>query len=83
MNDAVAPDDPGARQEALANLTALTHMDQGVVSSVILMLRQPDGLLDFAQLIPTPRALPALNEVVQSAATEYADSALIDYASAA
>ena len=58
-------------------------MGQGTVSSVILMVRPPDGLLDFAQLLPTQRALPALNEVVQAAATEYADSALIDYDAAA
>jgi hypothetical protein len=72
-----------ARQEALATLASLASMGQGSVSSVILMVRPPDGVLDFAQLIPTRRALPALNEVVHSAATEYEDSALIDYDSAA
>jgi hypothetical protein len=77
-----APED-AARPEALATLASLASMGQGSVSSVILMVRPSDGVLDFAQLLPTPRALPALNEVVQFATTEYADSALLDYDSAA
>lgn len=58
-------------------------MSEGVVSSVVLMVKRPDGLLDFAQLLPTPQALPPLNGVVQGAAVDYADSPLIDYDSSA
>lgn len=83
MTDIPKPPDEAARQEALATLAGLAQMGQGMVSSVILIVRPPDGVLDFAQLLPTQRALPALNEVVQAAATEYTDSALIDYDSVA
>lgn len=77
------PDDQSARDRAGAALAFLSGMTGGAVSSVVLMVRRVDGDLEFAQLVPTERALPALNGVVQAGAETYSNSSLIDYDSAA
>ncbi len=80
-------DTPGAvapltLQDAMAARTQLGTLIKGEVANVILMIEQANGLLDFSRLRPTPRALPALSRVVQTAATSYSTCELIGYASA-
>ncbi len=80
-------DTPGAvapltLQDAMAARAQLGALVEGAVANVILMIEQTSGLLDFSRLRPTPRALPALNRVVQSAAKSYSTCELIGYAPA-
>jgi Domain of unknown function (DUF4868) len=67
------------QDEAIESLTQLDILKSGVVGSVVLVVND-NGSLGFSRLRPTPRANPALNDVVQRAAGAYSKSTVIPYA---
>jgi hypothetical protein len=82
MNDAGTTTGNGQPAEATAALAQLAALTASEVSSVILVVKDEGDQLEFSQLRPTPRAVPALSSVVQTAAKGYSDSELIGYSPA-
>lgn len=82
MTDAVDPPENGIPPEVIASVATLASLAAADVSTVILVVRQDDDVLDFSQVRPTPRAVAALSTVVQAAAKAYSDIELIPYSPA-
>ena len=82
---ATDPEKPGSdeRSRAVEALASLTQLGQAPVSGVMLIAGKKDEPPEVSQLVPTERALPALNGVVQAAAESFADSEIIYYGPAA
>lgn len=67
------------RGTAVAALASLAPLAEATVSGVMLIAGQRDQPPDVSQVVPTERALPALNDVVQTAATVFVDCEIIGY----
>lgn len=69
------------RDAAMTARTSLGQLGQGEVAAVMVITQERDGPV-VSQLRPTQRALPALTDVVRTAAGEFANCEVIDYAPA-
>jgi hypothetical protein len=79
MTLAAGVSDDGGPASADDAIRSLADLAQGTVSGVMLIAGSKAQSPEVSQLVPTERAMPVLNGVVQAAAVAFVDCELIEY----